>query len=282
MEKLIQYRTKASRYTGEFGGAVGWPAAGMGYVFVTEHGRLLVVDGGHEEDAEPFLELLTELSGGSVPTVELWVVTHPHLDHYGILRELAARDDLRERIAVRELAWCFPAEFRDRNGKAPCGKANSHMKEIREALGAAARTPKMGERITTDGTEMTFLFVPEGCEGLTNPNSLSLIFTVKSRRKTVMMTGDACPVTMQYCADTYGEALKADILQLPHHGLCDTGNPDFYRLTDADTLLIPISEAGDRAMRSGVYGEATAANLVAEELAEVVWRAFEGTVGVEL
>lgn len=35
-------------------------------------------------------------------------------------------------------------------------------------------------------------------------------------------------------------------------------------------------------MRSGIYGEATAANPVAEELAATVYRAFEGTVAVEL
>ena len=35
-------------------------------------------------------------------------------------------------------------------------------------------------------------------------------------------------------------------------------------------------------MKSGIYGDATAANLVAEELATTVLRAFEGTVTVEL
>ena len=96
------------------------------------------------------------------------------------------------------------------------------------------------------------------------------------------LTGDAFADILGYCAERYGEALKSDILQLPHHGLCDTGLPAFYRLAGAETLLIPISEAGDRCMRSGIYGEATAANPVAEELAATVHLAFEGTVAVEL
>lgn len=35
-------------------------------------------------------------------------------------------------------------------------------------------------------------------------------------------------------------------------------------------------------MKSGIYGEATAANPVAEELATTVHRTFDGTVTVEL
>ncbi len=288
MGKLIQYCTKASRYNGEFGGSAGWPAAGMGYVFVSENRHLIVVDGGHGEDAEELVQLLTDCANDDIPPIDLWIVTHPHLDHYGALCEIAARDDLRKRVRVKQLVYCFPASFRDRNGKAPCDKANRYMEEICTALGAEAHVPTERERMNLNGLELTILFVPPDCGGLTdctalhNPNSLSLIFTVQRDGRRVMMTGDACPVTMQYCVEKYGSALKSDILQLPHHGLCDTGNPDFYRLVNAEILLIPISEAGDRAMKSGAYGDATAANHVAEALAEAIHRAFEETVTIEL
>lgn len=282
MDKLIQYCTCASLYDGEFGGAAGWPAAGMGYVFVTENNRLVVVDGGHREDAETLLHLLREVTGEAIPTVDLWIVTHPHGDHYGAIREIAAREALRETISVRELWWYFPPEFRDRAGKAPCEGANRHLREVCASLGAVEHTPRIGETVTVDDLTLELLFVPTDCSEISNPNSLSLIFAVKSPRKTALITGDAFSDTLGYCVDHYGSALKCDILQLPHHGLCDTGLPDFYRLASADTLLIPISRAGDRCMRSGIYGDATAANLVAEELAAVIHRAFEGTMAVEL
>lgn len=281
MSKLIQYCTQASLYNGPFGDGSPWPAAGMGYVFVTENNRLIVVDGGHGADAEPLLDLLTRTAGGT-PTVELWIVTHPHGDHYGVLREIAAREELRANITVKELWWYFPPEFRDRNGKAPCEGANRHLREICAALGATEHRPRIGETVTVDGLRLDFLFVPTDCGEIHNPNSLSLIFTVKSPARTALITGDAFADTLGFCADRYGEALRCHILQLPHHGLCDTGLPDFYRLANAHTLLIPISEAGDRCMKSGIYGDATAANLVAEELATVIHRAFEGTVSVEL
>jgi beta-lactamase superfamily II metal-dependent hydrolase len=253
----------------------------MGYVFVTENRHLIVVDGGHGADGESFLDLLTEATGGK-PVVDLWIITHPHGDHYGAIREIAMRENLRDQFTVKELWWYFPPEFRDGKGKAPCEGANRHLREICTALGAVEHTPQIGETVTVDGLRLDMLFVPTDCGDIHNPNSLSLIFTVKSRNKTALITGDAFADTLGYCAERYGEALKCDILQLPHHGLCDTGLPAFYRLAGAETLLIPISEAGDRCMKSGIYGDATAANLVAEERATRIHRAFEGTVAVEL
>ncbi len=281
MSQLIQYCTRASLYDGPFGDGAPWPAAGMGYIFVTETNRLILLDGGHGEDAEPLLELLRETAGGH-PTVDLWILTHPHMDHYGALRQIAAEESLRSRVTVKEIAWYFPAAFRDAKGRAPCERANRHMEEITAALGAVAHTPFMGETLFLDELRLVMLFVPVDCEGLDNPNSLSLIMRVESPRKAVLMTGDAFPVTLRYCEEAYGEGLACDVLQMPHHGLCDTGRIPFYRYAHARTLLVPISRAGDRVMRSGIYGEATAANLAAEEQAEEIYRAFEGTVAIPL
>ena len=62
MEKLIQYRTKASLYDGAFDSVVGWSAAGMGYILVTINGNLVVIDGGFGDDAEDLIALIKETS----------------------------------------------------------------------------------------------------------------------------------------------------------------------------------------------------------------------------
>jgi len=87
---------------------------------------------------------------------------------------------------------------------------------------------------------------------------------------------------MQTVAERYPDALKCDLLQLPHHGLCDTGNLEFYKKVNAQTVLIPISRAGDRTMRSDLYGDAPAVNRWAEDNAGTVYRAFEGTAEIGL
>ena len=73
MEKLIQYRTNASLYDGEFGGSSGWPAAGMGYIIVSKNGKIIVIDGGYGDDAEEMLSLLRKNSKFEIPHVDLWM-----------------------------------------------------------------------------------------------------------------------------------------------------------------------------------------------------------------
>ena len=103
MAKFIQIPTRASFYDGAFDNVVGWSAAGMGYIIVGESGKLTVIDGGNHEDAEQIIALLQKYSGESVPTVDLWIITHSHLDHYGALREIATNDALYRSVKIKKL-----------------------------------------------------------------------------------------------------------------------------------------------------------------------------------
>jgi beta-lactamase superfamily II metal-dependent hydrolase len=278
MAKLIQYSTHASLYDGPFDAKVGWAAAGMGYLIVTEGGRLIVIDGGFAEDVPDLLALMRQHTGADVPTVDLWIITHPHGDHYFALRELAKTPSL---VRVNTLMYHFPAEFRDSRGNG-CAGAIRDMETIAAAFGASVKLPLVGEHIDVDGMDIHILYTPTDCTILNNPNQLSLIFTVQGPKRKLMITGDAYSRNMQIAVWRYGKALKSDILQLPHHGLCDTGNADFYRYVDADTVLIPISTAGDRTMRSDMYGDAPKINRAAEDRASAVHKAFEGTATLEM
>ncbi len=280
MEKLIQYTTKASAYDGAFDSKVGWAAAGMGYLLRTENGHLIVIDGGHPEDAEAFLELL-EANADGKPVVDLWIITHPHGDHYGALLEICNREELAARVEVKTLVYHFPEEFRDAHGNG-IGYVFPHFEKILAVTGAEAVIPKVDEIMETDGMRLHFLYTPTDCSILNNPNQLSLIFTVQGNGKKIMFTGDAYHRNMQIVVWRYPNRLKCDILQLPHHGLCDTGNLEFYKKVDAKTVLIPISRAGDRTMRSDMYGDAPSVNRFAEDNADTVYKAFEGTVEIEL
>jgi len=278
MAKLIQYCTHASHYDGAFDSKVGWAAAGMGYLIVTDGGKLIAIDGGFAEDADDFLALRTKYTGEAVPTVDLWIITHPHGDHYWALKKLA---ETPERVRIKTIMYHFPEEFRDRNGNG-CMGAIRDLEVIVAAFGADAKLPQVDEHIDVDGLDLHVLYTPTDCSILNNPNQLSLIFTVQGPEKKLMITGDAYHRNMQIVVWRYDKALKCDILQLPHHGLCDTGNMDFYKRVDAKTVLIPISVAGDRTMRSDMYGDSPKVNRFAEDNAQTVYKAFEGTVEMEM
>lgn len=281
MSTLIQYCTRASLYDGPFDSKVGWAAAGMGYILAGETGRLVVIDGGHPEDAADFLALLESLTPVRPVPVDLWILTHPHGDHYGALLAIADAPDLASRLSLHTLAYRFPDEFRDRKGGS-IAYALRDMEKIRSVTGAAVHTPSIGDSVSIDGLTFTVLYAPEDCTPLDNPNQLSLIFTVQSAQRKILFTGDAYRNTMQYVVDHTPDALPCDILQLPHHGLCDTGNAEFYRLADAATVLIPISIAGDRTMHSDLYGDAPLVNRWAEDHASAVYKAFAGTLRLEI
>ena len=56
---------------------------------ITKNGRVIAIDGGKCGDADEFKRLVTE-NGGEI---DLWLITHPHRDHYETLIELSQRKD---------------------------------------------------------------------------------------------------------------------------------------------------------------------------------------------
>ena len=284
MEKLIQFRTSASLYDGAFDNVAGWSAAGMGYVLVTKSNKFIVIDGGYKEDSLALIGLLEKYSGKSVPTVDLWIITHSHGDHYGALQNIAECEELCKRINVKKLCYYFPAKFRDR-GKRYCNLSPiEDMKRIAALLGAKHHVPFIDEKLSVDGIELHFLYVPSDYLAINdsyNSNACSLIFTLSTENKKIMITGDAVPKTMQMTCAKYGDILKCDILQMPHHALCDTGDVGFFSAVDAKTLLLPISIAGDRSMND-IYFEQNTANRWAQDNADKILKAFEGTIEIEV
>lgn len=291
MGKFIQYSTKDSQYDGPFDSKVGWSAAGMGDIFVTDSGKLIVIDGGYEKDSENIIELLEKYSDGKKPVVELWIITHPHGDHYGAVKGIAKDPSLASRIEVKKFIYWFPMEFRNGDGVAGVlAYGNRDMEAVMEAFGAEYEQPYLDQKIQIDDMEIHFLFVPDDCSFLdtatknSNSNQISLIFTVQGSSKKAMITGDAYDRGLYMALWRHYRDMKCDYLQLPHHGLCDTGVLTFYSKVDAKTVFVPISIAGDRSMHSDMYAgnPKRDANLWAENNADVVYKAFEGTVEVEM
>ena len=277
MAKIIQYATEASFFDGPFGGGAPWSAAGMGYLIVADSGKLIAIDGGHEADCRAFAALI-EKHGGVVDT---WILTHPHRDHYRALRGICLDEGLRSRVKVGKIVYRFPEAFRDDEGE-PITYAYEHMDEIFAATGAERVIPEEGDEIRVDDLTVKILSVPSDTEPTNcSPNALSLVFTVTGKSGRVVFTGDSYENCLSHVFDKYADCLKADVLQMPHHGLCDTGHRGFYDAVGARTLLIPISKAGHRCMRSGIYGNETDLVCEMEDNAETVYLAYRGTCEIE-
>lgn len=55
------------------------PSQMMGYVIVTGNGKVIVIDGGTQGDADALRKIVNEHGGH----IDLWFLTHPHIDHHG-------------------------------------------------------------------------------------------------------------------------------------------------------------------------------------------------------
>ncbi len=295
MAKFIQYSTKESQYNGPFDSKVGWAAPGMGDLIVTDNGKIIVIDGGCNNDAESLLSLIKKSSMDERPIIDLWIITHAHGDHDGALNAICKNSELSSQIIIKEILYYFPEDYVDWHGEFCNIEPNKNMKTLLKLTGAKAHCPFIDEIIEIDGIKIQFVYVPYDVSIIQrahNTNMCSLIFTVEGKSKKVMVTGDAFERTMYVAAWRYGSKLKCDILQLPHHGFCDSGNEYFYKKVNAPIVLIPTSVAGDRAMHSDMYSgqndpnlwsvRGYNANLWAENNAQEVYKSFNGTFEFEI
>lgn len=249
---LIQLSTVASRDMSPFC----WQAAGMGYLLRSVSGRWIVIDGGHGEDILPLISILEEHSDG-VPVIGLWIITHPHGDHYGAALSLCRNENIRSRVKVEKFAFSMPDD-----SEKYLDREISYMSEIENVM----QIPRLmnvpyirvnsGDRIRIDDLVTEILWTVDDMDNIADPNVISLIFRVFVSNMNVLFLGDADYLSCGLLASKMGEQLKCDICQVAHHGL----NGGHYRLYDAarpELLLCPMSRPAYEAMMFGEYREAS-------------------------
>jgi competence protein ComEC len=70
-------------------------------------------------------------------------------------------------------------------------------------------------------------------------NDNSCVLKIQSEHGTVLLTGDIEAAAEFWLVETYGEALKADVLVAPHHGSKTSSTAGFLQAIQPDYVLIP-------------------------------------------
>lgn len=197
----------------------------MAFVLVTKENHVIVVDGGREED----MPLLKTYIGGR--HISAWILTHAHGDHIsGFISEFH-----RNRLAdydIEKLYYNVPP-YHQLKGRTDVPDVDYFNHELESCLaGFAAIEPELahiahivqqGESIQVDECRIDFLFTYH--DGLFSNlmNDSSLVFKVTTPNKTVLFLGDLGPEGGDVLYEESRHLLKADIVQMAHHGHMNVG-----------------------------------------------------------
>ena len=220
----------------------------MGFVFVSDSGKTIVIDGGLDDPAGRderyagyLFQELQRITGKGRPYVDAWIFTHVHSDHMGEFCRMV--ETWNSEFGVRKFYFNFPSEdFAERHFN-HIDKGwyrrfrNAYNAFFYDDMAFARHTPVcVGDRFELDGIEVEFLRVPNE-NIIQNPvNNTSIVFRVKAAGQTWLFLGDLGVEGGNELAAMYGDALKCDICQLAHHGQTGVGE-NVYDLAAPDFCI---------------------------------------------
>jgi beta-lactamase superfamily II metal-dependent hydrolase len=202
----------------------------MGYLLITENGKVIAVDGGTKGDAGEFKRLICQYGSH----IDLWILTHPHSDHMGVFWELVEHPT---DITVD----CICYSLAEENFIAVEGNIRNDIPYFRDMLERSQypmRVVKVNDTFWIDNLTIEILRVVNSAVKKDYINNLSVVFKVTeeisaARRFTMMFLGDMGETGGEELLGAYAEklsVLKADAVQMAHHGQCGVGLPVYQAI----------------------------------------------------
>ncbi len=209
----------------------------MSFVIITDNDQAIVVDGGRPAD----MPLLKEYVGNR--RIAAWILTHAHGDHItGFMSEMEKNGGADWDIGT--IYYNFPPYSLIDNHNVP--DYNYMVAELNECLPRFSKIEPLfrdkahitvqGECVQIDECRIDFLFSYH--EGLTVNlmNDSSLVFKLTAPRKSVLFLGDLGPQGGDILYRESRDLLKADIVQMAHHGHMNVGM-EVYAAVGAEACL---------------------------------------------
>lgn len=205
---------------------------GNSYVFLTDGGKVVVMDGGFDHEAL-FLRGFIGALGGEV---EAWFVSHPHPDHMGALNEiLKAPGDISIKTIYHSR---MPEEVIMAEPQCEKSCHEYYQRFLDQTKTRVVDIQEPGETFCFDGMKIKILSVAN--DFTTNPyNNSSMIMRVWDKRKSIVFLGDAgIECGDKVLAGPFAPDLNCDYLQMAHHGQ-NGCSEEFYRSIKFSACLWP-------------------------------------------
>jgi len=222
---------------------------GLSYVIRLNDGRFIVFDGGWDwdNDADQIMSVLKQYSVDQKPIIAAWILTHQHCDHFWAF--ITFQKKYGREVAVEKVLFSFAEpsdEFKEKYPGSFLKMARgdhfdftvSLMDCIKE-MDAEIYCPHSGQVYKIGNAFCEILSSPDDVctTPVTDANHLSLIIKMTLEGQTILWCADG-NLKRSKLAERYGSYLKADIMQLPHHGF-NGGDSETYDLIDPRVVLAP-------------------------------------------
>lgn len=218
----------------------------MCYLIKLDNGEFIAVDSGNNSTESFIYEQLMKHSEDGHPVIAAWFFSHFHQDHIGGFVDFAANEEYLKNVTVKAVVHNFPEEqVIQTAGGSWRDMLNVQLWQDRIArTGAVQILARTGQKFRIANAEIDTIFTYQELHPFfftcdrTNPTSSVISVNIEGQR--LIITGDCCGEATKLMAEKYGEGLKTDFVQLPHHGWGDGGTAlEFYELCDAPWVLYP-------------------------------------------
>ena len=254
-----------------------WPGR-MGYVFQLSDGSFFVIDGGYTDgnqgesgglndpmistgchSSAPYLmEALKKYAPDPENiTIAAWLITHMHEDHFGAFIDLALNADFAQdkaRITIENLVYSASCE---KNTRLASSSQLPWTRIFRRSLTDEGWGAQIKNKVKAHPGQQLFLrdleFTVYTSEdllhfGTFNPyedgkyiNNTSIVTKVNFMGKEMLFLGDSSAANNpNVLAPIYNTELKADVLQVAHHGYADTAAGSILKFVKPQIVFWPV------------------------------------------
>lgn len=203
----------------------------MCYLIQNIDGYTIMVDGGTPDYEESVRYVLNALGD----KVDAWIITHPHDDHVSVFNAVCKNPDGIEIKNVYAVDMADPSMIEEQASWDSVDAYNDFLSLDIENLNYVHK----GDILDFDGLTVKVLsayddYVDELSDDLLNDGSM--MFKVTNKENSMLFCADVGKKMSDYLLNEYGEELKADYLQMGHHGNGGL-KADFYTMVSPSVAL---------------------------------------------